>query len=174
MINDFEEALLTYKECVNVSKTIINQQYCSDALKDELMQFTMECIKRGAALKNVCYTKNLKKAAIKKQKQKDQKQEENKKRKIEETLDRYFDSERAQDWTLNQKKKIVEMSRLIWTSKSDVTFEDVVGLEEAKDCVETIIIDRIRYPEISKMFKGKSKGILFYGKHLGKCLMAFN
>ena len=170
---DFEEALLAHKECVNVSKTIINQQGHSDALKKELMQFTMECIKRGAAVKNVCYTKNLKKAASKTQKRKDQEKEESKKNEIEERLDKYFESEKAQDWSPNQKKKIVEMSRLIWISKSDVSFEDVVGLEEAKDCVETIIIDRIRYPEISKMFKGKSKGILFYGKPFGKILIAF-
>ena len=122
-------------------------------------------------MKNVCYTKNLKKAASKKQKRKDQEKEESKKNEIEERLDKYFESEKAQDWSPNQKKKIVEMSRLIWISKSDVSFEDVVGLEEAKDCVETIIIDRIRYPEISKMFKGKSKGILFYGKPSGKYLI---
>ena len=171
---DFEEALLAYKECVNVSKSIVNEESCSAVLKDEMMQFTMKCIERGTVVKNVLDKQNLIMEDEDSQEQKGLEEDERKKFKNDQALSQYLESDEAQDWTEKQKENIVEMSRLIWISRYNVSFADIVGLEEAKDCVETIIIDRIRYPEISKMFKGKSKGILFYGKHLGKCLMGFN
>ena len=157
---DFGEALLVYKEFVNVSKEIIHKPCDSDALKDEVMQLTMKCIERGTAVKNVIHTQNLQKAIGESQGQKD-KAKEIQKIEIDEALTQYFASDKAQRWTQNQKEKVVKMSKLIWISKSDVQFADIVGSKEAKDCVKDAICNSLYRADL---LLRKPKGILLYGK----------
>ena len=154
---DFDEALLAYKEFINVSKEIINKPCYSDALKDEVMQLTMKCTERGTALKNVIHTKNFQKAIGEESQGQKDKAEKNQKIKIDEALT----SNKAQSWTQNQKEKIVKMSKLIWISKSDVQFEDIVGSKEVKDCVKNAILNSMYCPNL---LLWKPKGILLYGK----------
>ena len=165
VLADLEEALLAYKECVNVSKSIVNEECCSAVLKDEIMQFTMKCIERGTAVKNVLDSQNLIKVDEVSQQQKRLEEDERKKIENDTALSQYLESDEAQDWTEKQKEKIVQMSRLVWISKSDVSFADVVGLESAKTAVKTCIIDRLKDPKLRKIqTRPQPKGILFFGK----------
>ena len=164
VLADFEEALLAYKECVNISKSIVNEEFCSAVLKDEMMQFALKCIERGTVVKNVLDSQNLIKVDKVSQKQNRLDEDERKKIENDQALSQYLESDEAQDWTEKQKRKIVEMSRLIWISKFDVSFADIVGLEQAKTAVKTCIIDRLRNPKFSKcLTRQQPKGILFYG-----------
>lgn len=121
---DYVEALKCHKECVHIIQHMVVNEIKSQKVKDQLKQKAIESISRGEHLENLInHQKKTKeyKAFVAKNLQP--------KINVDEKLKWYFDSQKGQQHTEEQKKSIVNISKLINISKSTTTLKDVCGME---------------------------------------------
>ena len=120
----FGETIKSQREAVHLLQHIINNEVKSKTVKKELMEQVVQIIKRTAALENIV-AQNEGLAKHRQMQETDGKKNLN----VEQILSEYFESKQGQKHTDEQKKSIVNMSKIVNISKPTTKLSDVFGME---------------------------------------------
>ena len=119
----WNEALITYKECVNLCRYTINNQLSSERCKEKVRKLTLECIENGENIENLLH--HLKNTRAYQAKLNLESSGFNPREKIE----NYLESKQGEKHTEEQIKCIRNIVKLVDISKPEEKLSDVFGME---------------------------------------------
>jgi ATP-dependent 26S proteasome regulatory subunit len=159
---DFPEAYLAYKECVNIAKGIFHDCDTCQTVHEKLLLRVPEWIENAIKLKNVLSTiQNQRELPHGAQTLTNQNSMSNE---FEIKVTEYLKSKESSHLDEKMREKIVKFSKILQVTKPSIKFTDIVGSEEAilaaRECVLYTLLD----DTIKKFRHDQPMGCLLYGK----------
>ena len=122
--SNWNMAIITYKEIVNLCRHTVNEQLTSDKMKQKVMDITIQCIERCERIENYQIFQSEKKHV-----ENDIQTTNERQINVNQKLDDYFKSDKGGRHNDEQIKCIKNIAMLINVSRPRETLQDVFGLK---------------------------------------------
>ena len=161
-LRDYKEAYLAYRECINLTKAILNDGSTSQKVIDKLLPKGHWWLQKATDLKNLLATQDEQSAY----KQSAQLGEMKEPLDCESKITEYFNSPKSNHLDEKIKDKIKKFSTILQVSKPTVKFSDIVGSEEAILAARESIVYTLLNSTLQKFRHDQPMGCLLYGNNL--------